>query len=166
MFQADKPLKWVFVAVVTTLLVAALVFGIASLLNTHQGDTPDSLKPRAGYDTNSSASLVDDPIAAIRQVLPEGWTIAKIEQDTWPYYRQEGSGTALTLIESGKAYLKQQYSAMIWIVPPEYVGAVVSGGKEQQEETPALIADCPNGKIYMWGGHALRDAVVQAVLKD
>jgi len=96
-------------------------------------------------------ALVDDPEVAVKLALPEGWTILSVVHDTSPSYRPEGKGTAIFLGLKDKQYRKQQYSAVLFIMPPDYQdGGVDPTGGQAQSPAARLIATTEEAKLYLW----------------
>jgi len=112
--------------------------------------------------------VADDPVAALRSALPEGWEISKVETGAYPWNRKPGTGTEVYLVEKGKRYLKQQFSAVVWIMPPDYVDNVtVMNPMEAQTNPPDLIAGASNGKVYLWGGdEKIKEVILRALMKE
>jgi hypothetical protein len=110
-------------------------------------------------------ALPDDPVAAVRSALPKGWSISKVEENVHPWYRKPGRGTSLYLVEKDKEYTRAQFSAVLFIMPPDYQDEVVVG-EDAQTDTPQLIASKPNGKVYLWGGERIKETILKALTKD
>ena len=97
-------------------------------------------------------------IAAVKSILPQGWTILKTEDNTYPDYRPKGNGTAVFLGISGKTYLKQQYSAVLYIMPPDYQDGGDDPTHGDAASWPArLIATTKAAKLYLWPGPQAED---------
>ncbi len=110
------------------------------------------------FGAAQTRSITTDPVPAVRAVLPRGWTILKVEDGTYPWYRPKGLGTAIFMAISGKKYLKQDYSAVLFIMPSDYK----DGGEDPthgQAQTfpPRLIAKTKNAKLYLWPGPEAED---------
>jgi len=80
-----------------TFIVATLLVGLISLCGCGgDGDrrTPApeyALKPRA-----EDARLVDDPVAAVKAALPEGWQFVKVIENAMPdYHNPDDTGTLI-----------------------------------------------------------------------
>lgn len=95
--------------------------------------------------------LVSDPVAAVKAVLPDGWVILKVEENTYPSYRPKGNGKAIFLGLKEKKYSKQQYSAVLFLMPKDYNDGGSDPTKGQAQTWPArLIAITQDTKIYLW----------------
>ena len=98
-----------------------------------------------------SKELVDNPVEAIQSILPEGWIILRVDNDTYPSYRPPGKGKAIFFAISGKKYIKQQYEAVLYIMPIEYDdGGEDPTGGQAQSWPPRLIETTEKFKIYLW----------------
>ncbi len=101
----------------------------------------------------SAGVLVTNPVEKVRGALPVGWTIIRVETNTYPFYRPEGKGTGIFLGIQGKRYSKQDYSAVLYIMPLPYE----DGGEDPthgqaQTSPPRLIATTDKAKVYLWPG--------------
>ena len=117
------------------------------------------------------AKLVPDPVAAVRKALPKTWTILKVEEHTYPTYRPKGDGKAIYLGIAGKVYTKAQYSAVLYIMPPDYV----DGGEDPthgqaQTVPPRLVATTADAKIYLWSAaddwNTMREDLLKAIIRS
>jgi hypothetical protein len=100
-----------------------------------------------------AGTLVADPVGAVERVLPAGWTVLRVEADTDPSYRPKGSGTAIFLGLKDKKYLKQQYSAVLFIMPSDYRDGGEDPTHGEAQSWPArLVAATDKAKIYLWPG--------------
>ena len=107
----------------------------------------------AGCSTTSQESVVSDPEAAVKEALPDGWAILKVEENTNPSYRPKGNGKAIFLGLTGKKYLKQQYSAVLFLMPKNYDDGGHDPTKGKAQSWPArLIATTSEAKLYLWPG--------------
>ncbi len=107
----------------------------------------------AGCSASDRQASLSIPEAAVRMALPDAWVILRVEVDTYPSYRPEGKGKAIFLGLKDKKYLKQQHSAVLFIMPPDYQdgGDDPTGG--QAQSWPArLIATTEEAKLYLWPG--------------
>ncbi len=96
-------------------------------------------------------TLTTNPVAAVKAVLPRGWVILKVEDNTYPSYRPRGKGTAMFLGISAKRYRKQECSAVLYIMPKDYEDGGVDPTHGQAQSPPArLIATATDGKVYLW----------------
>jgi len=91
-------------------------------------------------------------VEAIRSVLPDGWSISKVENNTYPCYRPKGNGEAIHLRRQQAKRRKQSYDAIIHIMPADYKdgGDDPTDGKAQTYPAK-LIATTSESKIYLWG---------------
>jgi hypothetical protein len=105
-----------------------------------------------------NGSLVNDPVKAIKGILPQGWAILKVENNTYPSYRPEGKGTGIFLGITGKKYFKQDHSAEIFLMPLDYQdgGEHPTNGKAQSWSA-RLIVTAKDSKIYLWPGSQVED---------
>src|SRR5205823_4898286 len=74
-------------------------------------------KPHQKMTEESSAPasmIAADPVAALRGSLPVGWNILETTANTYPFYRPEGSGTAIKLISSAHRGDKPPYDAIVF----------------------------------------------------
>lgn len=126
------------------------------------GQKPDFIADniRKNIESNGAQSprLVSDPVAAITKVLPKTWTVLKVEEHTYPFYRPKGDGKAVFLGISGKNYTKQGYSAVLYLMPANYE----DGGKDPThggaQTIPArLVATTTDAKLYLWPGPEAED---------
>jgi hypothetical protein len=119
-----------------------------------------------------SKNLVDDPEAAINSILPKDWYILKVENDTYPCYRPPGKGKAVFFAVSGTQYIKQQYQAVLYIMPIEYNdGGEDPTGGEAQTWPARLIATTDKFKIYLWPDSStspwktMREDILKVIIK-
>ena len=105
-----------------------------------------------------AGTIVTNPVDAVRGVLPSGWTILRLETNTYPSYSPKGNGTAVFLGIKGKKYLKQDYSAVVHIMPSEYEDGGEDPTHGQAQSWPArLIATTDKAKVYLWPGPQAED---------
>jgi len=111
-----------------------------------------------GCTVSSRQRLISDPVVAVKTVLPDGWAILKVEENTYPSYRPKGNGKAIFLGLKEKKYLKQQYSAVLHLMPSDYNDGGPDPTKGQAQTWPArLIATTQDTKIYLWPGSQAED---------
>ena len=120
---------------------------------------------------SSPSKLVDDPIAAIKGILPEGWVIQEVVENTHPFYRPEGKGKAVFVgspREQGND-AKTQFAAVVYFMPRNYR----DGGKDPTHGTaqtwpPRIIATTDSAKVYLWDGvmgeGEFKDSILKAIL--
>jgi hypothetical protein len=102
--------------------------------------------------------LVADPVAAIRKVLPKAWEILKVEDHAYPFYRPKGDGKAVFLGIAGKKYSKQQFSAVLYIMPADYQDGGDDPTHGQAASWPArLNATTKDARLYLWPGPQAED---------
>ena len=107
----------------------------------------------AGCAASTQQNLSTKPEATVKKVLPDGWMILRVEEDTYPSYRPEGNGKAIFLGLKNKTYLKQQYSAALFIMPPDYQDGGADPTGDRAQSWPAqLISMTSEAKIYLWPG--------------
>ncbi|MBI3985439.1 MAG: hypothetical protein HY343_00840 [Lentisphaerae bacterium] len=101
----------------------------------------------------SAGMIVTNPVETVRGTLPREWTILRVETNTYPFYRPKGNGTSIFLGLQGKKYLKQDFSAVLYIMPSEYEdGGEDPTGGQAQSWPPRLIATTDKAKVYLWPG--------------
>jgi hypothetical protein len=113
--------------------------------------------------------LVADPVAAVKAALPEGWHVDRVEEGARPLYRAEGKGTAIYLVEAGRKYIKQQFSAVLFVMPADYRDDLepgTFGPAGAQTNAPALIVAASNAKVYLWGGENLKAGLLKALIQE
>jgi hypothetical protein len=117
----------------------------------------------------AAGTLVSDPVAAVKSVLPKGWTVLEVKEHTSPLYAPEGDGT---LIVAGDAEqqmpgAKPRAQFSIWIMPPSYEDRGEDPKKEiRQTVPPQLLATGKNAKVYAWGlPSELHDTLTKALFR-
>jgi len=127
---------------------------------------------RESSTDKSKKVMVKDPVAVLKAVLPAGWIILEVRDGAHPHYRPEGNGTEILLGLEGKEYLKQQYSAALYIMPVDYEdGGADPTNCEVQTRPPRLIATVSNAKLYLWPGpvidnwRTMQEDLLKALLK-
>lgn len=104
-----------------------------------------------GCTVSSRQIVVSDPVAAVKAVLPDGWIILKVVENTSPSYRPKGNGMAIFLGLKEKKYSKQQYSAVLYLMGNDYDDGGVDPTKGKASSFPArLIATIQDTKVYLW----------------
>lgn len=111
------------------------------------------------------SSLPNDPVAAVRSALPKGWEISRVEENVHPWHRKPGKGVGLYLVEKDKKYIKQPFSAVLFIMPPDYQDEVIVS-EGAQTNPSQLIASKANGKAYLWEGEQIKDVILKALTKE
>jgi hypothetical protein len=106
----------------------------------------------ARYPVSSwTAEIEKTPVWKIQSVLPDGWAISEVVDNTYPDYRPDGKGTAFFLVMAGKKYYKQDYSAAVYVMPLNYQDGGMDPTKGRaQTAPPRLIARTRDAKIYVW----------------
>ena len=128
-----------------TVTVVAMV-ALAGLLGCRrQSGSPQAPQPKP-------KQLADDPVAAVKAILPDGWAVLKVEENTHPPYRPKAGGRAVFLGIAGRKYPKIGYEAALYIMPPDYQ----DGGEDPTDGKamtyPArLIGTTEDAKLYLWG---------------
>lgn len=107
--------------------------------------------------------LVYRPVAAIKAVLPEGWSVKDVAENAAPVGRAEGSGYAVFLASprQAAAETKPDFEAAVYIMPSDYNDG--AGGPD---------AVTGNEKIYIWaspdvaeaGWAGIKDDILNAIL--
>jgi hypothetical protein len=114
-------------------------------------------------------TLVSDPVAAIKGILPKGVTVLAVKEHTSPFYLAKGDGTQIVAGVSGEQDPsgKSRVLFQIWIMPPDYEGGAGDLGRgAQQTVPPRLLATGKNGKVYAWGLTSdLHDTLIKALFK-
>ena len=114
-------------------------------------------------------TLVSDPVAAVKSILPKEWTVLAVKEHTSPFYLPKGDGTQIVagVSEKQDPSGKPRVQFMIWIMPPDYE----SGGESpatgtHQTAPPRLLATGKNAKVYAWGLQPdLQDTLIKALFK-
>ena len=114
-------------------------------------------------------TLVSDPAAAVKSILPKGATVLAVKEHTSPFYLPKGDGTQIVagVSEQQDPIGKPRVLFMIWIMPPDYE----SGGEgpdtgNHQTTPPRLLAAGKNAKVYAWGLQPdLQDTLIKALFK-
>jgi hypothetical protein len=110
------------------------------------------------FGSAQTPTMLTNPVSAIRAVLPHGWTILKVEDNTYPFYRPKGNGKAVFLGISEKKYLKEHFSAVLYIMPLDYQDGGDDPTHGKAASWPArLIATTKTAKLYLWPGSQAED---------
>ena len=130
--------------------MGAVLVAATMLMGCGEDQQGQKSNTRVTSKTSSSAAtpyLVDDPVAAVRKVLPAGWVVQEVKQDAYPTYRPEGKGRAIYVgPKAGHPGAKTNYDAVVFIMPSDY-----QDGGESDSSKPKLIAMTQDAKIYMTG---------------
>ena len=114
-------------------------------------------------------TLVSDPVAAVKSILPKGWTVLAVKEHTSPFYLAKGDGTQIVagVSEQQDPSGKPRVQFQIWIMPPDYEGGAGDLGRGiQQTVPPRLLATGKNAKVYVWGLQPdLQDTLIKALFK-
>ena len=122
---------------------------------------PDSSKTDMQVETGSVSNIE----ALIKSILPSNWFISRIENNSWPFYHEKGNGKTFYLARRGASYKKQQYSAVIWIMPVNYNGQVQSPLDTQATPAPKLICTTKYSQFYIQGfSQQLEKRLIAAIL--
>ena len=120
-----------------------------------------------------------DPVAALRSVLPPGWSILRVEENPTPFYRPAGNGRLIVLArpprdsgKRGKGDGKPE-GIHVYIMAPDYDdgGADPTKGEETQSWPPHLVYADKIAKIYLWPSasepewKSLKEDVLKALKK-
>ena len=128
----------------------------------HQAASPPAPAPAAG-------TLVSDPVAAVKRVLPKGWTVLAVKEHTSPFYLAQGDGTQIVAGDAEKQVpgAKPSVQFQIWIMPPGYEGGGEDPGRGvYQTVPPRLLATGMNAKVYAWGlSSDLQDTLIKALFR-
>jgi hypothetical protein len=85
--------------------------------------------------------------------LPKGWTILRVQDNTYPSYRPEGKGKAIFLVSQQHIGRKQEEDAVVYLMPPSYDDGGTDPTHGQAQTWPArLVSITPQVKIYLWYG--------------
>ncbi len=117
-------------------------------------------------------ALKSDPVAAIRSALPEGWTILKVEDNTYPPHRPAGKGKAIFLLPRYGG----RVDVVVYIMPSDYQDGekVPREVKAWTSDRARLIGAAPTFKVYFWeaygqllapGWPTATDDILKALLK-
>lgn len=150
-----------------TATVIALV-AVAGLL----GCRRRSGSPQAPQAKPKPKQLVDDPVAAVKAALPQGWIVLKVEENTHPPYRPKAGGRAIFLRIAGRKYPKIGYEAALYIMPPDYQ----DGGEDPTDGkamtwSARLIGSTEHAKLYLWSQDrgppwsSMREDLLKALVK-
>jgi len=114
-------------------------------------------------DIMAIPKLVYRPVAAIKAVLPEGWSVKEVTDNAAPIGCAEGSGYAVFLASprQAAAETKPDFEAAVYIMPSDYNDG--AGG-------PAAVTE--NEKIYIWtspdvaeaGWAGIKNDILKAIL--
>ncbi len=138
-------------------------FDVATHLLTaveYAGTQPSTQPAATQPATQPGMRLVDDPVAAIRAVLPDGLVIQQVNHDSSPYgfepYDGRGLGITINLSPAELARAPQQKGIamplFVSIMPPDYQGRVMH--EVALQFAPARkVASTPQGDIFVWGGN-------------
>ncbi len=93
-------------------------------------------------------AIKSKPIAAIRSALPEGWTILKVEENSYPSDSPKGEGKAIFLVSTHS----EAVDVIVFIMPADYQDGrkVSKPGQARTTNHAALIAKSPTAKVYLW----------------
>jgi hypothetical protein len=110
----------------------------------------------AGGCASNTKSLppadADDAIARIKAIMPEGWTVWKIDRDTYPFYRKAGKGTAVYLAPPERHQLKTEYEGVVFLMPRNYSDGGPHDPTRGQGQTspPRYIGRNKKMRVYLW----------------
>jgi len=101
--------------------------------------------------------LVYRPVAAIKAVLPEGWSVKEVADNATPIGCAEGSGYAVFLASprQAAAETKPDFEAAVYIMPSDYNDG--AGG-------PAAVTE--HEKIYIWASPDVAEAGWAGIKND
>lgn len=92
-----------------------------------------------------------DPVASLRPVLPEGWRVLRVEEKTYPGDRPKGEGKAIFLVGPRRTTMKQDYHAIIYIMPADYEDGSADPTRGRAQEPPArFFLATPDARIYLF----------------
>ena len=114
-------------------------------------------------------TLVSDPVAAVKTILPKGATVLAVKEHTSPFYLPKGDGTQIVAGVSAQQDPsgKSRVLFQIWVMPPDYEsGGEVPDTGNHQTTPPRLLATGKNAKVYAWGLQPdLHDTLIKALFK-
>ena len=114
-------------------------------------------------------TLVSDPVAAVKSILPKGATVLAVKEHTSPFYLAKGDGTQIVAGVSAEQDPsgKPRVQFQIWIMPPDYEGGAEDLGRgAYQTVPPRLLATGKNAKVYAWSlTDDLHDTLIKALFK-
>lgn len=122
------------------------------------GEEAQSPKPTAKVTHKSVSNtpyLVNDPVSAVKNILPTGWVVQDVKKDAYPTYRPEGKGRAIVVGKAGSSD-----NATIFIMPSDYQ----DGGSSASVKAAKMIASTQDAKIYMTGWSEGAGKVVNALV--
>jgi hypothetical protein len=119
----------------------------------------------------SNAVLKEDPAAALRSSLPEGWAVLRVEEGAYPRDLPKGKGTAI--------YLRPPHSneedVVIYVMPADYKENVQPKDRTARTGLVRLLATVPTARIYVWerfgqlsgpGWAKMWDDIPEALLRE
>ena len=129
------------------------------------GDKHQAASPPAPAEN----TLVSDPVAAVKGILPKGATVLAVKKHTSPFYLAKGDGTQIVAGVSGEQEPsgKSRVLFQIWIMPPDYEGGGNSPDTATHQTTPPqLLAAGKNARVYVWGATSeWHDTLIKALFK-
>ena len=123
----------------------------------------------------ASVDLTNDPVAAIRSVLPKGWTVAKVDENAYPPHGPKAKGRAICVFSPDQRLgPMQSKESVLYIMPANYR----DGGEEppqEQQYRARLVLTTPTAKVYLRGDETpfsstgwptLKDDIIKALVRS
>ena len=109
-----------------------------------------------------------DIVRRLQTILPDGWRILVTQRDTYPSFRPPGKGIAVFLAPPVPPNRKDNYQAIVYIMPPDYQDGGPDPTSRRAQSWPArLVATNDRMKIYVWGGwNGAQDPQTEAQVRD
>jgi hypothetical protein len=140
--------------------------------NEHPYETVEYVSVPAYAANPRDANLV---AGRLQTVLPRGWRIVHIEQNTYPFLRPEGKGAGVFVatadFKPGPKDLAggKDWDMAVYVMPPDYEdGGRDPTGGQAQTWPPSLVAATAEAKLYIWGSSVqeeLQNQIRDALLK-
>lgn len=95
--------------------------------------------------------LVDDPVSAIRAILPVNWVVDPIKEKAHPPLLVPGEGKAIRFFRQDQEYAPWYSGVYVYIMPREYSGARNNDLFLTADHPPAasLILTTEDARVYI-----------------
>jgi hypothetical protein len=117
----------------------------------------------------------NDPVAAIRAVLPKGWIISRVKENASLPNLPKANGKAIFMsLPQQQLGPMQSKESIVYIMPADYQDSGEESPQEQQYR-PRLILTTSTAKIYLRGNetpfsstgwHTLKDDILKAMSRE